>query len=292
MSASIKYSYIVLRYVHDTMTGEFVNVGVALHAPEAGYLGAICRTTYRRVSAAFPGLRREHFRAVMRHIQASFEQMGEQMGERLSAQPIVPDGRALQDIARSVLPADDSSLQWGPVGVGLASDPSQKLEALFDRMVMRHDEPPPTRVRRTDDDVWRNFKRDLEQRRLLRYFEPKTISVQDDEVRFEHAWKNGVWHCVEPVSFDMAAAENIKDKAHRLLGQLTSVRDTTENFRLYMLVARPGDDALMSAFESALSILQKMPCDMEIVHEDDHSALADRLAREVDGHVQQQGSLS
>ena len=61
MSASTKYSYTVLRYVHDTMTGEFVNVGVALHAPEAGYLSAICRTTYRRVSAAFPGLKGEHF---------------------------------------------------------------------------------------------------------------------------------------------------------------------------------------------------------------------------------------
>jgi Protein of unknown function (DUF3037) len=287
MSASIKYSYTVLRYVHDTMTGEFVNVGVALHAPEAGYLSAICRTTYRRVSAAFPGLKGEHFRAVMRHVQARFEQMGERMSVEASAS----GSQSLLDIARGVLPADDSSFQWGPVGVGLAADPSQKLEALFNRMVMRYDEQAPSRVRRTDDDVWRNFKRDLEQRRLLRYFEPKTISVQDDEVRFEHAWKNGVWHCVEPVSFDMAAAETIKDKAHKLLGQITSVNGTSENFRLYMLVARPDDDTLMPAFESALSILQKMPCDKEIVQEDEHAALADRLAQEVDDHMRQQSLI-
>jgi hypothetical protein len=284
MSASIKYSYTVLRYVHDTMTGEFVNVGVALHAPEAGYLSAICRTTYRRVSAAFPGLKGEHFRAVMRHVQARFEQMG----ERLPTSSTASGNQTLLEIARGVLPADDSSFQWGPVGVGLAADPSQKLEALFNRMVTRYDEQPPTRVRRTDDDVWRNFKRDLEQRRLLRFFEPKTIAVQDDEVRFEHAWKNGVWHCVEPVSFDMAAAETIKDKAHKLLGQITSVHETADNFRLYMLVARPDDDALMPAFESALSILQKMPCDKEIVQEDDHALLADRLASEVENHLKQQ----
>lgn len=287
MSASIKYSYTVLRYVHDTMTGEFVNVGVALHAPEAGYLSAICRTTYRRVSAAFPGMKGEHFRAVMRHVQARFEQIG----EHLSTVSNALGNQTLLEITRGVLPADDSSFQWGPVGVGLAADPSQKLEALFNRMVMRYDEQPPTRVRRTDDDVWRNFKRDLEQRRLLRYFEPKTISVLDDEVRFEHAWKNGIWHCVEPVSFDMAAAETIKDKAHRLLGQMTSVHQAADNFRLYMLVARPDDDALMPAFESALSILQKMPCDKEIVQEDDHAALADRLAQEVDDHMKQQSLL-
>ena len=278
MSASIKYSYTVLRYVHDTMTGEFVNVGVALHAPD----------TYRRVSAAFPGLKGEHFRAVMRHVQARFEQLG----ERMSVESTATGGQSLQDIARGVLPADDSSFQWGPVGVGLAADPSQKLEALFNRMVMRYDEQAPTRIRRTDDDVWRNFKRDLEQRRLLRYFEPKTISVRDDEIRFEHAWKNGVWHCVEPVSFDMAAAESIKDKAHRILGQITSVHETTDSFRLYMLVARPDDDALMPAFESALSILQKMPCEKEIVQEDEHAALADRLADKVESHLKQQRLLS
>lgn len=96
MSASIKYSYTVLRYVHDTMTGEFVNVGVALHAPEAGYLSAICRTTYRRVSAAFPGLKGEHFRAVMRHVQARFEQLG----ERQSIDSRAPGGQSLLDIAK------------------------------------------------------------------------------------------------------------------------------------------------------------------------------------------------
>lgn len=284
MSASVKYSYTVLRYVHDTVTGEFVNVGVALHAPEAGYLSAICRTTYRRVSAAFPGLRGEHFRAVMRHVQARFEQLGEQ----LASQQTASGKQALLDIAKSVLPADDSSFQWSPVGVGLATDPSQKLESLFNRMVTRYDDQTATRVRRTDEDVWRNFKRDLERRRLLRYFEPKTISVQDDEVRFEHAWKNGLWHCVEPVSFDMAAAETIKDKAHKLLGQITSIHGSPESFRLYMLVARPDDDALLPAFESALSILQKMPCEKEIVQEDERAALADRLASEVQAHLQQQ----
>jgi len=32
MSQLITYSYTVPRYVHDTTTGEFINVGVALYA--------------------------------------------------------------------------------------------------------------------------------------------------------------------------------------------------------------------------------------------------------------------
>ena len=41
-----------------------------------------------------------------------------------------------------------------------------------------------------------------------------------------------MWHWLEPVSFDMAAAETIKDKAHKLPGQITSVFGTAETFRL------------------------------------------------------------
>ena len=33
------YTYTVLRYVHDPSTGESVNVGVAIYAPEAGFGG-------------------------------------------------------------------------------------------------------------------------------------------------------------------------------------------------------------------------------------------------------------
>jgi hypothetical protein len=36
------FTYTVLRYVHDIATGEFVNMGVALYAPEANYVSAIC----------------------------------------------------------------------------------------------------------------------------------------------------------------------------------------------------------------------------------------------------------
>lgn len=288
MSSNIKYTYITLRYVHDAVTGEFVNVGVVIFAPGAGYLSALCRTTYRRVSTTFPGLNGENFRAVMRHVQSRIEALG----SKSNFEESVSRKLTILDIVRSVIPADDSSLQWGPVGSGLTLDPSQKIESLFNRMVTKYDEPPSAHPRRSDDDVWRNFRRDLEERRLLQYFEPKTISVKDDSVQFDHAWKNGVWHCVEPVSFDLSAAETIRDKAHKLLGQLTSINESSENFRLYMLVAKPKETVLLGAYESALSILAKIPCKKEIFQEEDHAVLANLLATEVQLHAGGQSSFN
>src|ERR1035437_4968873 len=104
MKNQISYTYSVLRYVHDVTSGEFVNVGVALYAPQTHYLSAICRTTYGRLSKVFPGVNAEHFKALMRHIQTSFEERG----ERLSGELQLTSHSGVLEIAQSVLPKDDS----------------------------------------------------------------------------------------------------------------------------------------------------------------------------------------
>ena len=279
MKNQISYTYLVLRYVHDVTSGEFVNVGVALYAPQARYLSAICRTTYGRLNKVFPGVNAEHFKALMRHIQNSFEAQG----ERLSNELLLAFPAGVLEIAQSVLPKDDSSLQWSPAGSGRTDDPAQALEKLFNRMVMRYEERQAASTR-SDDDVWRHFKRDLEERKVLQHFQPKTIAVQDDEVEFQHSWKNGKWHCLEPVSFDLTAADSIKDKAHRWLGQLASVQGADDPFKVYLLVGAPQQENLQPAFQSAMSILRKIPGDKEIVLEHDALDLAARIAGEVAEH--------
>ncbi len=279
MKNQYSYTYTVLRYVHDVTSGEFVNVGVALHASQARYLGSLCRTTYGRLSKVFPGVNAEHFKALMRHIQNSFEESG----ERLSSELQFASPSDVMSIAQSVLPKDDSSLQWSPSGSGRTDDPAQALEKLFNRMVMRYEDKQIS-SNRTDDDVWRHFKKDLEGQRILQYFRPKTISVQDDEIEFQHSWKNGKWHCLEPISFDMATADNIRDKAHRWMGQLASVQGAGDQFKVYLLIGAPQQESLQPAFLRAMSMLNRIPGEKEIVFEKDAPGLAVRIAGEVAEH--------
>lgn len=281
MTIQFPYTYTVLRYVHDITTGEFVNVGVLLFSPKARYVSALCRTTLGRLSHVFPGLNGEQFKSVMRHIQNKAEELNDEIHSEL---PFESCNTAL-DIARRILPSDDSALQWSSIGSGRSSDPSATLEKLFGRMVMQYDQKT-AKQHRSDDDIWRQFKRDLESRSLLQYFQPKKISVKDDEIEFRHAWKNGQWHCIEPLSFDLSSADSIRDKAHRWLGQITSISNSQEKFRLYMLVGKPQDPSLNSAFESALSILKKMPAENEIFSIEQITQLTETLANEVATHQQ------
>lgn len=274
------YTYTVLRYVHDTATGEFVNVGVALYSREARYASAQCRTTFGRLSKTFPGMDGEAFKNVMRYIQSQLEELGDKIRNEL---PLEGLPKSVMEIVHRILPADDSSLQWSAEGGGLTENPLQTLESLFDRLVTRYDERPQ-QERRSDDDVWRKYKRSLETRHVLGHLQSKTISVEDDEVEFRYAWRNGLWHCLEPVSFDLLSAESIREKAHRWLGQMSSVSGSSDRFKVYLLLGEPQQTALRPAFDKAVSILGKLPVDKEIVREGDASSFSDHFAHEIEIH--------
>jgi hypothetical protein len=274
------YTYSVLRYVHDITTGEFVNVGVALYSREARYASALCRNTYGRLSKAFPGMDGDAFKSLMRYVQSRIEEIGDGLKNDL---PLNGLPVSVSEVAHAVLPADDSSLQWSPPGSGLAENLSQTLEVLFDRLVTRYDERPQ-QERRSDEEVWRKYRHSLETRHVLKHLQPKKITVQDDEVEFQHAWKNGVWHCLEPVSLDLSSGDSIREKAHRWLGQIMSVKDAREQFKVYLLLGEPQQETLRPAFERAVSILRKLPVASEVVRENRASEFSEQFAREIETH--------
>ena len=276
----IPYTYSALRYVHDITTGEFVNVGVVLYSREARYASAICRSTFGRLSKTFPGMDGDAFKSQMRFVQSRIEEIGDELKKEL---PLNGHPASVVEVAHAVLPPDDSSLQWSPPGSGLAENLSQTLETLFERMVTRYDERPQ-QERRSDDEVWRKYRRSLESRHVLKHLQSKKISVQDDEVEFQYAWKNGVWHCLEPVSFDLSSADSIREKAHKWLGQLLSVKDTKEPFKVYLLLGEPQQEALRPAFDKAVSILHRLPVDSEVIREDHAGEFSEKFAREIEAH--------
>ena len=149
------------------------------YAPAPRYLSALCRTTYARLNKTFPGINAEHFKSLMRYIQARIEEQGERIAGEL---PLTSPASVLE-FAHGILPRDDSSLQWSPVGSGLTDNPARTLEKLFDRMVMCHEERPAVATR-SDDDVWRNFRRNLEERHVLQHLQPKRLRCRTMRLNF------------------------------------------------------------------------------------------------------------
>lgn len=277
MSELISYTYTVLRYVHDIATGEFVNVGVVLYAPQEPFLGVKTRSTYGRLSRVFPDIDGNSFKRAMAHVEASIANTARMMNDLFREKEVT----ALE-LATRTLANDDSSLQWSPLGSGRTRSPAQELERLFDKFVLRYEHTKA--VSRTDEEVWKSFSRALERRHVLPRLKQKEIVSDVDRMTFRHAWKNGQWHCLEPVSFDFAEGERIHNKAVRSVGQMLALASAPERFKVYLLVGEPKRPELQAHYHRALRILETMPVASEIVHEAQADEFAERIANDFTAH--------
>ena len=273
------YNYSILRYIHDISTGEFVNVGIAVYSAKANYFEFNLRRSLGTISEIFPEIKAHAFKSLLRTVGRRLESVKSNFG---SVFELRDDSRSFDELLAETLPKDDSALVWANQGTGVSINLDSVLLRLFERYVAKYDRPKQ-RHGRTDEDVARGLKKKLEERNLLGFFEEKTIQGKSDDVKFDLAWKNGVWHCIEPLSFDLNAAENIRDKAHKCAGSIVGISDSPDKFKVYLVLAKPDRPELANAFERAMGILDNVSS-AEIYAEDDQESLLDKLTQDIWDH--------
>lgn len=262
-----RFSFSVLKYVHDALTGEFVNVGVIAYFPASpagpALLKVATQRTIGRMRKMFPDLLRADF-------LSSIDAIG-RSGRRIAAEVETDELGLYSDkdaahFARRILVDDDSSLQWSALGGGVTEDPAKTFDRLVFRYVTRYDER--STARRSDEEVWKPVRQLLDERDINVPLEEKLITGDGDQVLFQHAWKNGVWHVYEPLSLDLADADGIAKKAHRWLGQMTSIGgNPAEPFHAHFLVGAPENQDLLPAYHRAIRILKKAPGHVDVFEE-------------------------
>lgn len=116
------------------------------------------------------------------------------------------------------------------------------------------------------------------------WLSPKRIVASSYDYEFERSWKNEIWHVLEPVSFDMVEGGSMLEKANRWVGRATSLLDSSEPFRIHMLLGEPTDERLKGTFIKAENILNKMPGRKEFIRESEAEAFAEEFGREIGRH--------
>lgn len=288
MTEQVPYSFTILRYVHDVVAGESLNVGVVMYnSAEGGLLAKVQKST-SRLRQTFPDIDHQVFRDMMTSIERGLKSLAQELAD---TPPFADRDLDVLKCARRVMPDDDSTLQWSAAGWGLTEDVTGTMDQLFERYVTRHDQTAaPEERRRTDEDIRREFRSKLGELGAEIPFEQKRIRGTQDEITFETAWKNGSWHAYEPVSLDLEDEKRIKDKARRWRGHLSAVEaGAADNVRVHFLVGGPRDESLHTAFESAKVILSGSPFAPALVDEDDTDNLVEQIKAEYLTSIQGKG---
>ncbi len=277
-----KYTFSVLRYVHDAATEEFINVGVVLYSPDAKFIDAMCVNKYGRLSKTFHGVDGEHFKQVVAHIENKFSQKKEILKNEFT----FDHKKTISTILKEVLPIDDSALHFSAEGSGLSEKPQATLASLYVRYCEKYMDK--SHHRRDEEDIWRLFKKPLEDKGVTEKLKPFTVKSNDDEFEFKHAWKNAAWHVLQPVSFDMVKSQSIMDKANLWLGRghgVLSEENIKKNYRdgvkVCFLLGAPEDSALNRFYVKAQNILNKIPCEKDFISESEAEKFAESVRKEM-----------
>ena len=277
-----KYNYVVLRYIHDVVSGEFVNFGIVMVAPDVFFARAICTPKYQRISRFFQGVSGKHFRDVSTYLQTKIDQLAGSLSVRISPSEFP---KTAEKLIAEVLPKDDSSFQISELKGGIADH--EKLETLadelYERFVEKYDRTQE-RKSKSEDDVWRSFRQVLEQRRLSSAFHPRVIRSPHCEFEFKKVFQNGRLHVCQPISFDLASEDQISEKALVWFGRISQLFEGNEKFKTYFLVGKPSEPSLQKSYDNAVEILEEVPTEHQLFDETRAEDFAGTVERELQGH--------
>lgn len=271
------FSYVVLRYMHDVYTREFVNVGVLFYAPRAGFLKLEKLSSLDRVRGFFPGLQSDSLRDLLAFLSSRADEVDKKSSELLDRDHLSADA-----IAKSLLPIDDSALQWSAPGGGVTDVPEQTLKELFERLVTRHLKAhPPTR--KEDADVWKPFEHELRKRKVLQRLQEKILTVGELKHRFDNSWQpvGGHLRLYQPLSFDLLRTTDIVEKAVYWSALVQQLRKADPDFHIYLLLGRPSDSTRLRAFDQARETLSEDKRRKELVAEEEAPKFAVEVAEEM-----------
>lgn len=230
------YELQVLRYHHDVITGEFVNVGIILFNKEMKFLKCAVSHKYARLSRFF------HAEKTASHISQairSFENSIRKIGNELSTKLDYNNFTSVDEITTRVLPKDDSSLQCSEIIKGLSMNFEKTFAELFDRYITRY-ENVPVRESRTDDEAWSQvYKKYFDEYGITKKLYKHQVKTQNDTFDFDLAYKNGALHLYNPVSFDLVDHDAIREKVYKWRGKIAEMETANEKVNIHMLLLYP-----------------------------------------------------
>jgi hypothetical protein len=239
----IKYQYQLIKYVHDQFTGEFVNVGVIVYSPENLFLQSKVLNSYSRIIGLFPGANGIFINRLLRNFDSEISRISKSLKELFKPSP------DLSSITNNILPKDDSALQISDVKFALDLDLNAAISDLFKDFVEKYIIHSNATNTLTDEEVWRkNYKTYFDRYQISERLTSHNVATSNDQFTFDHAWKNEIWHCYQPISFALQNKESIKDKVYKWVGKIQEINNSKEKIHLTFLSAIAHDHKALKDF--------------------------------------------
>lgn len=283
------YQYAILRYMHDVFLGETVNIGVVIFDMQEREVDFLINRNHGRLSDFFKDFNGDGYRKMVKRLAARFEHVSLELKEdQLSL-----EGRAedLPTILPLLHPYSESVFRWSEVMAGIDEDLNARLAALYREIVLSNVKEDTKR--RDEGQMREAIARRLQEHHLLGKMNTDGTWIRGSNYshRFRFSWENGVRQVLEPISFDMAQPKRIVEKANNWCGKLYNLGDSTGEFAMTGVIAKPQDqdEKVQAAFQRAKLLLRKSPHVRAVVDEDQFERFVPEIESDIEQHEREAG---
>ena len=148
----IPFQFAIVRYVHNILAGEFINIGIVMWQPITEFVDYKLHSSHRRMANLWPGFDIPGYWKLYEALEQHFfytsqSNLGAVAAPTHALQLLLPGAatdptHALQlllpDVFRHMLPEDASCFQLSSIRSGVSPNPDRRLSELFEDLVLRH----------------------------------------------------------------------------------------------------------------------------------------------------------
>jgi hypothetical protein len=234
---------------------------------------------YSRITSTFPIADGEFYRRYISVLQSKFDHLAKPYcNPQMPLELVNPNN--FNDLIEKVLPPDDSTIQFGPIQGGMANDLDAVFDDLYIRLVeayLKSNEKPS----KSEQEIWMQFSTPLRKNLAFSMLQSTAIQTSKDKIQLEHAWKNGKWKAIQPISFDLLHAGSIQNKSLQWFGTNILLNESPDIGNIFCLLAKPSreDKDLQKAYITAKDLLgSNQYCNkVEIIEEKDYESFGKQV---------------
>ncbi len=269
----VNYQYQLLRYEHDQHTGEFANLGMVFFDAGTGTLQwRFEDKKYGRLSHFFGDrVQGVAILSALKQLKKGLQKIkdgGLQKFDRIEA------------VTNAALPPDDNGWYFSEAWAGRHFEHELAFEELYDRIIGQYQEE--STKRQDDAFAWKHvYKKHFDQYNLTPKLHAHKVTTSTDAFDFRYACKNGVWHCIQSLSFDLKHEGNIRDKIYRWDGIARELLTAKEPMKVYLLSIFPESPELTELLQKKLNVRDEN-VEVRVVGEAGANAIALELKAAMD----------
>ena len=133
ITGAINYQYQVLRYRHDAVSGEFVNIGIAFFDADNRFLQARITEKQERIVRFFGSVSRAFLLSTTKHIEGEFNKIAKRLATDKTLSYM-----SITEITSAILPVNDNGLFFSEVHKGWHFDYQNAFNETYHRLIGKY----------------------------------------------------------------------------------------------------------------------------------------------------------